>query len=229
MNNLSLISFDADQTLFDFERVMFKALATVSEHLHDRYGIRIGPIALKERRDRIAANAKATTTMLELRRRSFHEVLEEHGVTEPSAAKTATRLFEEVRFGTVYLYKDTLPTLSSLAEKFPLALLTNGNSTAAKAQIGEYFSHSILAEDIGFRKPDKRIFNALLIEAGIPAYELMHVGDSLDSDVRGALDIGATAVYLNRNELQNETEVTPHYEITKLTELLPIASKHFGP
>ena len=222
MGNQSLISFDADQTLFDFERVMYQALSVVAEHIYDRYSIRVSVKELKDRRDRIASKATASTPMLELRRLSFQEILEEYGVTTPGAINAAMGLFEEIRFGQVYLYEDTIPALSTLAEKLPLALLTNGNSTAAQAQIDEYFTYSVLAEDVGYKKPDRRIFDSLLNEAGLRANQLMHVGDSLETDVQGALNAGATSVYLNRNTIPNKTAITPHYEICELTELLAI-------
>ena len=49
----------------------------------------------------------------------------------------------------------------------------------------------------GFRKPDARLFAAALQEAGARAECSVHVGDSLRSDVQGALDAGLHAVHLD--------------------------------
>ena len=55
MKKFQLISFDADQTLFDFEQVMQLALDRVSEHLKSSAGISISGQALRARRDEISA------------------------------------------------------------------------------------------------------------------------------------------------------------------------------
>ncbi len=49
----------------------------------------------------------------------------------------------------------------------------------------------------GYRKPDRRLFAAALHQAGAPAECAAHVGDSLGSDVQGALDAGLHAVHLD--------------------------------
>jgi len=162
--------------------------------------------------------------MLELRRKSFERVLLENSVSELESINSAMQLFEEIRFGRVYFYEDTLPALRHLARYYQLALITNGNSTPVRAQIGEYFSYTVLAEKYGFRKPDRRLFAVLLDEAGIQAQQLIHVGDSLATDVLGALNVGATSVYLNRDNRSKPPgcQIVPHFEITKLTELYEI-------
>lgn len=223
MQHFSIISFDADQTLFDFNRVMFEALEAVCTDLCTRHGIEVTADELKARRDRIASDIDDPSVgMLELRRRSVQGVLSDHLIDDPSELRRVMRIFESVRFGRVYLYKDTLAALHRLAASHQLALLTNGNSNPVEANIGDYFSYSVLAEDCGFSKPDKRIFDVLLGKAHIRADELIHVGDSLETDVAGAQNAGATAVHLNREGVPNTGDITPDHEISDLTGLYPI-------
>ncbi|MBO6564814.1 MAG: HAD family hydrolase [Pseudomonadales bacterium] len=224
MKRFSVISLDADQTLFDFNRIMLEALAAVCEDFFTRHNINVSASQLKSRRDQIASKIDDPSfAMLELRRRSFQEVLSDHSIHDPAEVGRAMEIFESIRFGKVYFYNDTIPVLRSLVKSHKLALITNGNSNPFEAGIADYFSYSILAENCGFRKPDKRIFDVLLTEAQIPADELIHVGDSLETDVAGALNAGVTAVYLNREGKKLKPHsITPDHEISDLHELLEI-------
>ena len=60
--------------------------------------------------------------------------------------------------------------------------------------VGERVDAVVLADEIGWRKPDPRIFSAALSVLGVGAAEALHVGDRLDADVRGAAGAGLTTV-----------------------------------
>jgi putative hydrolase of the HAD superfamily len=51
---------------------------------------------------------------------------------------------------------------------------------------------------VGAAKPDPAIFEAGLALARVAAGEVLHVGDSLEQDIAGALAAGIAAVWLNR-------------------------------
>ena len=52
--------------------------------------------------------------------------------------------------------------------------------------------------EVGAAKPDARLFDAALALAGVDARAAIHVGDSLEEDVAGALGAGLQAVWLRR-------------------------------
>ncbi|HZO34417.1 MAG TPA: HAD family hydrolase [Gaiellaceae bacterium] len=67
----------------------------------------------------------------------------------------------------------------------------------------------VLADEVGVRKPDPRIFEAALDRLGVDAAESAHVGDRLDHDVAGAANAGLTtvqAVWFNADERQVDVE-----------------------
>ena len=53
---------------------------------------------------------------------------------------------------------------------------------------------------------------------------LLHVGDSLETDVEGAQAVGVRAVWLNRNGAFNDTGIEPDYQIATLTDLPALLS-----
>ena len=68
-------------------------------------------------------------------------------------------------------------------------------------------------------KPDKRIFQEACARANCEPHELMHVGDSLESDVGGANGVGATSVWLNRDHGPGDPHIHPAFEIHSLADL----------
>lgn len=77
----------------------------------------------------------------------------------------------------------------------------------------------MFSQDYGFEKPDRRIFEIALEEAGCSCDEPLHVGDSLVNDVYGAKNAGIKSVWLNRAHIQNDTGIEPDFAIATLAEL----------
>lgn len=58
------------------------------------------------------------------------------------------------------------------------------------------------SEDARSYKPRAEIYNLALSEVGFKGSEVIHIGDSLVSDVKGATDAGINAIWLNRSNKQ---------------------------
>jgi putative hydrolase of the HAD superfamily len=65
-----------------------------------------------------------------------------------------------------------------------------------------YFDHVVLSAVVGWEKPHRRIFEAAIELAGVPAHEILHVGDNYQQDVIGAQQAGIYAVWLDRRGAQ---------------------------
>jgi len=61
-----------------------------------------------------------------------------------------------------------------------------------------YFTHVVLSAVVGWEKPHPRIFASALALAGVPAEQVLHVGDNYQQDVIGARQAGIYAVWLRR-------------------------------
>lgn len=83
------------------------------------------------------------------------------------------------------------------------------------------FHPAIYSFAVGMVKPDPKIFELLLKEAGVAAEEAIMIGDSLRSDVKGALDAGLRqAILLDRADAH--PEILPRIKsLTELLDLLP--------
>lgn len=57
----------------------------------------------------------------------------------------------------------------------------------------------IISSEVGFRKPSRGFYEAVLRMTGVPASDVLFVGDDEVNDVQGATNAGLTALHLNRN------------------------------
>ena len=58
----------------------------------------------------------------------------------------------------------------------------------------EFFPVRVYSSDTGYRKPDRRIFQAALVRLGVRPREAMFVGDLVKTDIVGARRLGMTTV-----------------------------------
>ena len=102
------------------------------------------------------------------------------------------------------LYPEVEEVLRSLKErKYILGMVSNWDSRLLKLCAGlgidRYFDFKVISAVFGAAKPDPKIFREALKKANVPAGEVVHVGDSLEDDVRGAHLSGIRAIWLDRS------------------------------
>jgi REG-2-like HAD superfamily hydrolase len=71
--------------------------------------------------------------------------------------------------------------------------------------IGDKVDFIIASADVCAEKPDEAIYARALFRCGLSSEEVLHVGDRMDRDVRGALSAGIRAVYLDRKGQHDAT------------------------
>lgn len=102
------------------------------------------------------------------------------------------------------LYPDVLPALRELRGDYRLAIVANQRSEVVRALrrdgIADYIDVWAISEDVGAEKPAVEIFQYALREASVPAEHTVHVGNRLDTDVRGAHRAGLRSVWVTRGE-----------------------------
>jgi FMN phosphatase YigB (HAD superfamily) len=94
--------------------------------------------------------------------------------------------------------------LRALRERVPLAVCSNFTDTeTALAVLDETDLRGALdavaiSDSVGWRKPRREIFEALLARLGVAPGEVLHVGDNLDADIGGAAVVGMRTAWLTR-------------------------------
>jgi putative hydrolase of the HAD superfamily len=106
------------------------------------------------------------------------------------------------------LEPDVIPCLERLRRRYRLGVLANQPSAVRDAMrrdgIDRFFELWVVSEDLGFDKPDPRIFGHAVDVAGVHPGDAVMVGDRLDHDVRPAKLAGMRAVWVLRGEAPDE-------------------------
>lgn len=102
-------------------------------------------------------------------------------------------------------------------------VITNGIGEIQRARfaatpISQYFGGMFISGEIGYAKPDIRFFNAVLSKLGITDKRtVLVIGDSLSSDMAGAIGAGLDSCFLSFDGKKTELPVT--YTIDHLSAL----------
>jgi 2-haloalkanoic acid dehalogenase type II len=107
--------------------------------------------------------------------------------------------------------------------KTPVFILSNIDTFDVKTAIDFHklkVKGVITSEDVQSYKPRPEMFEQALKLSNLSKDEVLHVGDSLSSDVNGAMNMGIKSVWINRNNKELKGEIKPSYIINNLNELL---------
>lgn len=130
-----------------------------------------------------------------------------------------------------WLFDDSVATLQALRDRgYRLGLVSNTPwGTPDYLWVGQLerfalaplFDATCFSSDVGFRKPDARIFRAALDRLGVPARRAMFVGDDRTADILGAGQMGLRTALIVRDGPDAADEgPAPDLRIETLTELL---------
>lgn len=141
---------------------------------------------------------------LRLRRMALHSAFAQAGVPGAAVHDTvehALAVFMTAR-NEVELYPEVRASLTRLSQRYALASLTNGNADVRRIGLGHFFKATISAHAHGTSKPDAALFHIACRELACAPDEVVHVGDDVELDIRGARAAGLHAVWMNRAEGQ---------------------------
>lgn len=121
--------------------------------------------------------------------------------------------------------------LNDVKDDYQLVLMTNGVYQAQQRKIDhvgirDYFDHIIISDQIGFHKPSVEIFDYMMTLIGnIKKEEMIILGDSLSSDIKGGNNFSIDTCWFNRND-KNVPHHNATYVVSKLESFLDILKNH---
>lgn len=147
----------------------------------------------------------------------------EKAVAENYASRIADACYAYV----LEVLKRTRPVVKTLSEHYKLVLVSNfyGNIQAVLKDFGldGFFSRIVESSVVGVRKPDPAIYRLGVEAMGLPAGQVLAVGDSFSKDVVPAKKVGCKVAWLKGEGWGNEEidDSLPDVVITDLPDLLP--------
>ena len=154
---------------------------------------------------------------------AWHRALDEHGFSDPALAAAIAADFASLRGRTYYAFPDARGLLAKLKKTFDLAILTNGApelqwSKVHRSGLEEFFDSVTVSGDYGIGKPRKEIFEAVMAKHP-DAKGFVMIGNSLNSDIRGARNAGIPCVWFEQGDEPKDIPVKADAVIRSLSEL----------
>ncbi len=235
MKKITTVLFDADNTLLDFFKDERQALVRAFEN----FGVPVTD-------ENIAIYSEIN--------QGLWKKLEKGEITKPELKRVRFRLFfEKIGFhcdeepltvneyylsllgeggNTLDFAVDTVKALKKMA--LDLYIVTNGVAATqakrlSKSGIMPYISEVFVSETVGYQKPRKEYFDYVLEK--IPEkdkQQVLLIGDSLTSDIRGAMNAEISCCWLNLFGETLPDEYKPDYIISEIREVIDIINCRNG-
>ena len=149
------------------------------------------------------------------------------GETDPRTAEAVAQIYAERRRAAWRLFPEAVAFLTRLRElRIPLALVTNGDARHQRDKItrhdlARWFDAILIEGEMGYGKPDEKVYREALRRLGVAAAEAWMVGDHLEFDVGAPQRLGLRGVWVDRAGagLPADGDVTPHRIVRDLSGL----------
>ncbi len=228
---IKVLLWDVDGTLLDFSKA-------------EAYGIR--------KCFEIFEIGNCTDEMLSrysLINKKYWEMLERNELTKPEVLrgrfddffKTEGINFDKIdEFNLEYQYRlgdkaflcdNAIETLEKLRGKYKQYAVTNGTYVAqsrklATSGLDKIFDGVFISDEIDFEKPSIEFFDYVKEKIGHFNHgEVMIIGDSLTSDMRGGNNVNILCCWYNPHGDEKKYDVKIDYEIKDISEILEILQR----
>ena len=203
----SAVLFDLDDTLYDHLHCARHGLVSMRERfeledvpietLEELYSEGLEAVHVRLLRGEMSQNEARTVRVQQLLATYGIELDDEQALAEYVRFRQDYDAACRVVAGTHELLQQLL------GDGLRLAVITNNlvaEQTAKLRQLAldAYFDVVSISEEVGVTKPDPEIFHVTLERLRLPVDRVVLVGDSLESDIAGALGVGMRCVWLDR-------------------------------
>ena len=224
LDKYKYVLFDLDDTLLDFEKaehIAFNKLLEDSDIQFDEELFNKYKEINKALWRRFELGEMSNKEVTKLRFEQFFNLLgkkvdgREYDVSFRSYLAMGNQLFDGV-----------VELLDKLSKTHVMCIASNGGSVTQhtrykKKDLNKYFEHILIAEEVGYQKPDFEFFNFIFQKLGdIDKKEVIIVGDNLMSDILGGINSGIDTCWINPKNTPIDNEVKPTYIVKKVTDLL---------
>jgi 2-haloacid dehalogenase len=220
--------FDADGTLFDYDKAESAVLADTFAQFDCAFDATYLN-AYHTINDQLWRDFERDTVNQDLLKvLRFERLFTAIGLASaPDVATFSARYLENLGSCTD-LIDGAEMVIAALRGVVHLAVITNGlqvvqRSRLARSPIGGAFEVVVISEEVGYSKPHSGIFDVAFSRMGHPRKdEVLMIGDSLTSDIKGGSDYGLDTCWYNPSGAPCPQNVTITYEILALKELLSL-------
>ena len=124
-----------------------------------------------------------------------------------------------------FLIDETIPILKYLDSRYKLHIITNGfqevqNLKLINSGIDHFFKTITNSEMAGVKKPNQKIFQLAINKAKTDFNSSIMIGDNLEADIYGALNVGMDAILFNYHKIRVPKGVNSIDKLNQLKDYL---------
>ena len=154
----------------------------------------------------------------EITRRIYARIDALHGIRFSDWFEALYRRFGEPDVWRIY--DDVEPVLRSLRDEgYRLGVVSNWDTRLRSICTGigldRLVDFIVISAEVGARKPDPRIFEAALRQAGVDPSEAVHIGDLAEEDAEGARRAGVRPLLIDRQKRMAASKPPPDIPVLK--------------
>ena len=230
MKKIKHLFFDLDRTLWDFETNSHSELINLYHtHKLHQLGISLSEEFVKVYKkinEKCWENYRLDKISKEnLRFERFNLTLAYFGIDNLDLSK---KIGQDYVLNSPYrtvLIPHTIELLEYLKPNYIIHIITNGFQEVQhikmnQSGLAKYFKTVVTSEMAGAKKPDSLIFNHALSISGAELENSVMIGDDLNTDIKGAINIGMKSIYFNPNKVNNNSGASK--EVKSLLEIKKI-------
>ena len=134
------------------------------------------------------------------------------------------------------LFPFAVEVLTNLKNRYKLGLITNAGPETKrehvieileKAGLLDFFEHVLVSSELGYNKPDPRIFQKMFAAMNVSARECIMIGNTISTDIFGGNRMGMETVLIQPDEKYHPSDwENPDHRITSLKELIHVLEEH---
>ena len=218
--------FDADGTLFDYNRAEAAALRKTFHSLTLPFEDAYLDVYRTINHGLWQALERQEITQAVLRFRRFELLMEALQVTG-SPEQMGSVYVEQLSICSE-LIEGAYEVLQTLHGKSQIAIVTNGLQTVQRGRLEHstirgFITELIISEEVQAAKPHAAFFDVAFERCGQPSREdVLIIGDSLTSDIQGGVDYGIDTGWYNPTGDAKPDGLSITYQIKQLHDLLDI-------
>ena len=221
--DVSVISFDLDDTLWNGTEVLIKAEKAMMSWMQS-HTPKVMTLSREEMRAKkiqfVKSNPHLRYQVSGVRQKFLHTLFEEFNYSSAeSLSHECFDVFFQARQNVIF-FEDVETVLKTLQNDFNLISLTNGNADIELVGLKPYFELSLNAEDFSKPKPDSEMFLHALEKLDINPESILHVGDHPNHDMFGAHNVGMRTCLLKDGTRVWDQEFIPDITIEHIRELI---------
>ena len=228
---IKTILWDIDATLLDFHAAEKEAMKTLfkkfelgecTDEMIQRYS--------KINRSYWERLERGEVTKPQVLVGRFEDFFASEGI-DTSIAPEFNKAYQLSLGDTIVFCDDGYNIVKSLKGKVKQYAVSNGTVVAQTKKLrlsglGELFDGVYLSEELGVEKPNVEFFDKVFADIGpIRKDEVIIVGDSLTSDMKGGNNVGILTCWYNPSQAPCNGDYKIDYEITDLHEIYDILNK----